>query len=183
MIETMRSITEEHLDTSWKQFIKLTKAYGFKCGFCQKFTDTGIWPWSNKGPEEEEIIFFHEEKGFILYANSYRTYVKEAKLYGEIKADVLKKCQLDALSGCDYARNGDGTMTLEADVSEGFCFKFNALVETFEFSKSWSKVPFLWFLNYVETEQEDYSRDSRQKINEKKIAYCTPEVSRIIFGI
>lgn len=70
-------------------------------------------------------------------------------------------------------------MYFDVDVREGFRFHLDALSEAFEFSKSWSKVPFLWFLNYMDTENKNYSYE---KINMQKIVASTPEVYKIIFG-
>ena len=176
--EHLKSIGDTHFGITWIDFIEIAKAYGFKSGYCQKFTGTG---WSDKGVEEEEIIFFHEEKGLILHAESYDgESVNSAKVYGEVKiGDKLEKNQCEALNGCSHGGNGNGTMSFDVDVREGFRFHLDALSEAFEFSKSWSKVPFLWFLNYMDTKNENYSYE---KINKQKIDASTPEVRKIIFG-
>lgn len=176
--EHLKSIGDTHFGITWIDFIEIAKAYGFKSGYCQKFTGTG---WSDKGVEEEEIIFFHEEKGLILHAESYDgESVNSAKVYGEVKiGDKLEKNQWEALNGCSHGGNGNGTMSFDVDVREGFRFHLDALSEAFEFSKNWSKVPFLWFLNYMDTKNENYSYE---KINKQKIDASTPEVRKIIFG-
>lgn len=177
--EHLKSIGDTHFGITWQDFIEIAKAYGFKCGFCQKFTGTG---WSYEGIEEEEIIFFHEEKGLILHAESFGgKSVNSAKVYGEVKLNdgELERCQWDALDGCSHCDNGNGTMCFEVDVREGFRFHLDAVSEAFELSTSWSKVPFLWFLNYMDTKNKNYSCE---KINKQKIDVCTPEVRKIIFG-
>ena len=177
-VEHLKSIGDTHFGITWIDFNEIAKAYGFKSGYCQKFTGTG---WSDKGVEEEEIIFFHEEKGLILHAESYDgKSVNSANVYGEVKiGNKLEKNQWEALSGCSHGGNGNGTMSFDVDVREGFRFHLDALSEAFEFSKSWSKVPFLWFLNYMDTKNENYSYE---KINKQKIDASTPEVRKIIFG-
>lgn len=178
--EYLESIGDTHFGITWNDFIEIAKAYGFKCGFCQKFTGTG---WSDKkGIEEEEIIFFHEEKGLILYAESFDgKSVNSAKVYGEVKLNEnkIEEDQWNALNGCSHGGNGNGTMYFNVDVREGFRFHLDAVSEAFEFSKSWSKVQFLWFLNYMDTKKKNYNYE---QINKKKIASCTPEVRKIIFG-
>lgn len=177
--EHLESIGDTHFGITWQEFIEIAKAYGFKCGFCQKFTGTS---WSDEGVEEEEIIFFHEEKGLILHAESFNgKSVNSAKVYGEVKlkGGNLEENQWDALTGCSHCGNENGTMSFDVDVREGFRFHLDAVSEAFEFSKSWSTVPFLWFLNYMDTKDENYSYE---KINKQKIAVCTPEVRKIIFG-
>lgn len=179
-MEHLENIGDTHFGITWHDFIEIAKAYGFKCGFCQKFTGTGLS--DEKGIEEEEIIFFHEEKGLILYAESFDgKSVNSATVYGEVKlnGDKLEEDQCNALNGCSHGGNGNGTMAFSVDVREGFRFHLDAVSEAFEFSKSWSKVPFLWFLNYMDTEKKNYNYE---KINKQKIASCTPEVRKIIFG-
>lgn len=175
--EHLKSIGDTHFGTTWIDFIEIAKEYGFKSGYCKKFTGTS---WSDKGVEEEEIIFFHEEKGLILHAESYNAKtVNSAKVYGEVKiGDELEENQWKALNGCSNGSNGNGTMYFEVDVREGFRFHLDALSESFKFSKIWSKVPFLWLLNYMDTKGQYNYED----INKKKINDSTPEVHKIIFG-
>lgn len=70
-------------------------------------------------------------------------------------------------------------MHFDVDVREGLRFHLDALSEAFEFSKNWSVIPFLWFLNYMDTKAENYNYE---KINKQKIDASTPEVRKIIFG-
>lgn len=176
--EHLESIGDTHFGITWQSFIEIAKTYGFKSGYCQKFTGTG---WSGKGVEEEEIIFFHEEKGLILYAESYNgKSVNNAKVYGEVKiSENIERNQWNALNGCSHSGNGNGTMSFDVDVREGFRFHLDALSEAFEFSKTWTKVPFLWFLNYMDTKNKSYDYE---KISMKKIKASTPEISKIILG-
>lgn len=175
----LKSISDTHFNISWQDFIDIAKSYGFECSLRQKFTAK---TFSNENVEEEEIIFFHKEKGLILYAESYDgSSVNSAKIYGEVKVSgkKLEENQWDALSGCSYCGNENGTISFNIDVREGLIFHLDAVSEAFEFSKSWSNVQFLWFLNYMDTKKEDYSR---KEINNQKIDACTPDVRKIIFG-
>lgn len=174
----LKAIGDTYFNITWVDFIEIVKAYGFKSGYRKKFAGSG---WSGKEVEEEEIIFFHEEKGLILYAESYDgKSVNSAKVYGEVKiADNLEAKQLEALNGCSHGSNGNGTIYFDVDVREGFCFHLNALSKAFEFSKIWSKPPFLWFLNYMETHVES---SNYKEVSKQKIYACTPEVRKIIFG-
>lgn len=172
----LASLGDTHFGISWEDFKAIATAYGFKPGFCQKFAGTG---WGDKGVEEEEIIFFHEEKGMILHAESYNGKdVNSAKVYCEVKTDETReKEQWAALNGCSFGGNGNGTVEVNVDVREGFLFHLNALSEVFEFSKTWTKVPFLWFLNYMDTKDANYNYDN---INNAKIKKAAPEVQKII---
>lgn len=169
----LKSISDTHFGITWIEFVEFAKAYGFQISYYEKFT--------GRNEEEEEIIFFHEEKGLILHAVSYAgKYVNSAKVYGELKkSDKLTKNQQEALNGCSQSPINNNTMSFDVDVREGFRFHLDALSEAFEFSKNWSKVPFLWFLNYMDTKDENYNYE---KITQHKIDACTPEVRKIIFG-
>ena len=104
--------------------------------------------------------------------------MNSAKVYGEVRiGDKLEANQWEALNGCSHGGNGNGTMHFDVDVREGFRFHLDALSEAFEFSKSWSEVPFLWFLNYMDTKDKNYNY---KKITKQKIDACTPEVRKII---
>lgn len=124
--KTLLDKRHEDLDITWINFIEIVKTYGFKSGYCQKFTGTG---WSDKGIEEEEVIFFHEEKGLILYAESYdRKSVNSAKVYGEVKiGNKLETNQLEALICCSHCNNGNGTISFNVDVRENLRFQLDAL--------------------------------------------------------
>lgn len=181
-----KSIGDTHFGTAWQDFIEIAREYGFKSGFCQKFT--GIGP-SDQGcteyTEEEEIIFFHEEKGLILYVESLfnRNFVNNATVYGEVKIDeTLTRKQRDALSplsGCSCSDNGNGTMSFNVNLQTGFHSHLDAISEAFEFSKTWMKVPFMWFLNHMDTKKKKYDY---KEISLQKIEASTPEVRKIIFG-
>ena len=163
--------------TTWKEFIDIAITYGFNCGFCQKF----VGSLSDKSFEEEEIIFFHQEKGLILHAESFEgSRVNRAEVYGEVLMDEENSYLLESLIGCNqYIENANGTISFSVDVRYGIYSQIDTISENFVFSKSWSKVPFLSFHNYMDIKDENYSYE---KINKQKIASCTPEVRTIIFG-
>lgn len=166
---------DTQLGGTWQEFIEIAKAYGFKCGFCQNFIGN-----AREGVEEEEIIFFHEEKGLILHAESYdRTCVNSAMVYGEVKitGEELTDKQMYVLYR--PCVNENKTCSFSVQVVSGFCYHLDAISEACELSKTWSTDHFLWFLNYMDVKVENYDY---KKINQQKIAACTPEVQKIIFG-
>lgn len=169
-----KSIKDTDLLISWVDFIEIAKAYGFKSGYCHKFI--GEFP-KDTPIEEEEIIFFNEEKGLILYAESFNNHMNSAIIYGEVKSK--HKNSFDALNGCSFGSNKNGTIHFFVDVREGLRRHLDRLSDAFEFSKSWSETPFLWFLNYMDTKDENYNF---KEITKKKIESSSPEVKHIIFG-
>lgn len=173
----LKGIGDTHCGITWPKFIDIAKNYGFECGYSQKFAGTGY----SGHVEEEEIIFYHKKKGLILHAESFDgKSVNSAKVYGEVKiADKLTTEQLAAVNGCSFGSNKNGTMQFDVDVREGFICHLEALSEAFEFSQKWSTVPFLWFLNYMDTKDPDYDY---KKITHEKINAASNEVSKIIYG-
>lgn len=173
----LKGIGDTHCGITWSKFIDIAKNYGFECGYSQKFAGTGY----SDHVEEEEIIFYHKEKGLILHAESFDAKsINSAKVYGEVKTtDKLTSSQLSALNGCSFGGNPNNTISFDVDVREGFVYHLEALSEAFEFSQRWSTVPFLWFLNYMDTEKPNYDY---KKITAEKIAASSPEVSKIIYG-
>ncbi len=178
-------IKEKHLkkneDTyfaiSWKNFLEIAKKHNFKIGYSKNFIGTG---WSDDGTVEEEVILFDDENGLIIYAESFDgTRVNNAKLYGEAFTNgPIEEKHRRALNGSSHEYNENGTVSFDFDIREGFVFYLNKMLHTFEFSKTWTNVPFLWFLNYMENKTEkDY-----EAINRRKIAESAPEVSKIIYG-
>ena len=167
--EYLKEIGDTYYGISWADFLRIVKDYGFKIGYCQKYTNS----WSSKGTEEENIIFFLEEKGLILHASSYEGNLNTAKIYGGVKVgDKVEKQQIKALEWCSCGHNGNGTMHFDVDVREGFRYHLDALLEAFEFSKSWTKVQ---HLNLDLSNEQIY-------INRNMINQSCPEVRKIIFG-
>ncbi len=173
----LKSIGDSHFGISWEKFIEIAKNYNFECGYSQKFAGTGY----SGHVEEEEIIFYHKEKGLILHAESFDAKsVNSAKVYGELKTgDHLNDEQWNALNGCSFGGNRNGTHSFYIDVREGFIYHLETLSKAFKFSTTWSNVPFLCFLNYMDTKKPNYDY---KKITAEKIAASSPEVAKIIYG-
>ncbi len=178
---------DTHFSISWIKFIEIAKSLGFENGLTKAFVGTSSWEDTKR--DEEEIIFFHKEKGLILHAVSFtcggERSVNSAKVYGEIKiGENLSDNQWNALHGCSHGGTGHGTMEFNVDVREGFRHHINAISEAFEFVQNWTQVPFLWFLNYTEEHSlpDSFGDKTYEKITKKKIKACSPEVSKIIYN-
>lgn len=168
---------DTHWGISWIDFLKIAKSYGFEKGYSQKFIGSD-WIEVNISVEEE-IIFFHKEKGHILHAESYgENSVNSAQVYAEVKiGKKLEENQWKALDCCSHGSNGNGTMHIRVDVRANFIFQLEKISKAFEFSKRWTVVPFLWFLNYMDTRKENYDYE---EINTQKINSSSSEVQKII---
>lgn len=178
-VELLKEMGDTYFGVTWDDFIKIVKDYGFKVGYSEKFT--GIHQWDDKRVEEEEVIFYNEDKGLILYAESYNgTSVNRADVYAEVKrGEYITDEQREALNDCSHGVNEIGTMYVQVDGREGLRFHVDALSKAFELSKTWGTVPFLWFLNYMDIRDKNYDYT---KINKRKLDACKAEVRKIIFG-
>lgn len=158
----------------WQEFLCIATSYGFKKGMLQKFE--GIL--GEEKFDEEEIIFFLEEKGLILHAESFEGKLGSATVYGEILAhnredlDVLE-CQIGTENLLD---NGD-TISFSLDVRYGIYSQLDAISKYLMLNEVWKSTPpdFISFYNYMEDK-------SNPQIMSRKINACTPEVKKIIFG-
>lgn len=165
----------EYCKSTWQEFIEITKAYGFKCGFYKEFIG-GRCPTIKF--QEEEVILFHEEKGLIIYAESFgKKEVSRAILYGEVNFEG-KELKSEQCKTYFLTENIGNITCFNADLSKQFDLRLDSILKTFEFSKVWSRIHFLWFLNYMEN-MDEYS--DYEKINQQKIEAATPEVRKIIF--
>ena len=170
---------------SWEEFMAIAEAYGFKVGYQKSIKDGR---YENDTVTKDEVILFHEEKGIIIYAESYVDSimsggkgVNRAVVYGEVIADgELTEMQRAAFVGSHGSlKNHKGFVRFNFHATHyGLRSSLDALSANFEFSKHWRKDHFVWFLNYFEGDKgDDYDR-----IDKEKIAQCSPEVGKIIFG-
>ena len=171
--------------TTWQQYIDTVKSCGFEIGYRKSFE-------SSDGKKYEEIIFYDIENGLILYAVG-GTYAIRANLYGEIKLTVdnesnsccgwFTDAQWEVLKKhCRHlskSQEENGTWSFHLDTRYGFREQLSALLETFDLSKTWSIVHFLWFVNFMEENAPNYDYNA---IALEKIEACNPEVGKIIFG-
>ena len=190
-IEPPAASNDTHANISLTNLVAIVTTFGFEEGYRRQFTSN----LNNTPTSEDEVIFYHEEKGLILYAETYRNSVinpcdsvSSAKIYGEviINGVTLTDEQRNALIDCSHSGIKTGAIQFDIDYRRGFRTKLNSIATVLEFSKSWSGVPSLWFLNHVEAAalgRDYYKADEvANRINQRKIAQCTPEARKIIYG-
>lgn len=177
-----KNMGDTHFGISWNEFLLLCENQGFEIAYRQDFLDD---QWEQK-KIEEEIILFHREKGFILYADSYssKTSVNSAKLYGEIrkKEDIDEREAFQGLFRYSHFRTQYGTQEISLDVREGMVKKLSQLDGKYEFVTPWNKMPFVWFLNYMEEKalRKDAFGRKFEKINQQKIALMSADAQKIM---
>ena len=190
-IEPPAADNDTHANISLTDLVAIVTTFGFEEGYRRQF----ISNFDNAPTSEDEVIFYHEEKGLILYAETYRksvinpcSSVNSAKIYGEVitNRETLTDKQRNALIDCSHNGIKKGSIQFDIDYRCGFLTKLSSIAKAFEFSKSWSGVPPLWFLNHVEVAAlgRDYYKagETANRINQRKIVQCTPEVRKIIYG-
>lgn len=177
MSEKAKDIRDTYFGMKWTDFIEIVKGYGFKKGFFKNFIGDDCI-------NEEEIIFYHEENGLILYAESYGgEIVNKATVYGEVRASyMLTEKQRKSLDNCSYWFNRNGTMHFDIDVRKGLRFHLDVLSKAFKFSKSWTKVSPMQLFNYMDEKSKNFNYKEIDKINKQKLEESTPQVRKIIFG-
>lgn len=178
----LKEMGDTHFGMTWEEFLTLCRKQGFEVAYRNDFVDD-LYDEINT---EEEIVLFHKEKGLILYANSYRckTSVGSAKLYGEIrmKEDSNSHVAYQVLSACSFEGTGLGTILVSLDLREGMIANLSKLEGSYNFVNPWNKMPFIWFLNYVEEARISQSifDMSYEKINQEKIALMSSEAQQIM---
>ncbi|MBE5821974.1 MAG: hypothetical protein E7311_05260 [Clostridiales bacterium] len=156
------------MNKKWQDFINWATVEGFKIGYTNNFEYNLLGAKSL----EEEIIFFNEEKGLILYATSFRGVVNSASLYGEFHSESYPELAFQFRTS---EWKDDGTFIFELDATS-MQWLLRMISDQYVFSKKWKHKKFLWFVNYVET-KEEYDPE---QINNKKLMFAAPEVRRII---
>lgn len=161
---------DTHHGITWNEFKRIVKSYGFELGFRKKFIGT---TWVGGDSKEEENIFFHKEKGLILYAESFSTkFVYKANVYGELKINEneLSQMQRYALASTSHGTDGD-RVYFKADVREGLYAKLDSISASFEFAKQWKKLnPFFNLSNSFENQTR---KVTREKLKESSSEVCS----------
>ncbi len=128
---------------SWSKFKDLMLDYGFKLGYSEQNLNVIF----NQKVEDEICLFYHEKKGFVLFAESYMNmvYVSRIKVYGEIlgnlesfnktQKEILKKLKIK------YEENGKtkDSITFNLGIKNGLLELLELISEHFELSSIWNK--------------------------------------------
>lgn len=172
--EHLKNINDTYWGMHWNEFKDLIKEYGFVKGL--------EYDLKHNNGIDEIIIYYHPQKGLILYAESYwgKESISGGNLYGEIQANSKEDCKIIwrwlSTGGCI---NSD-KMIYETshDVREGLFSKLQTLESAGKFLSKWTKKNrFLWFVDYVENKQKDYDY---KIITKEKIMQCPKEMQKII---
>ena len=176
--EYLKSINDTYFGMSWSYFKDLIKEKGFIDGYSYEVKYKGY----SKPTTEEIIIWYHPQKGLIIYAESYsnKASVNGGKLYGEIQANSKEDEEVIwkwlSTGGCVDIDNL--IWYTSHDIREGLFSKLDTLESVGKFLNRWVKKDrFLYFVDYIESKIENYDYE---KITKEKIKKCPKEMREII---
>jgi hypothetical protein len=170
----LKSIGDTYFNMSWSEFKNKLESYGFILGLKYDIV--------HEDNVDEVIIYYHKEKGLIIYADSYfnKKNINSGHLCGEIQANSKEDCNVIhnwmSTGGCI---NKDNLIfETEQDVREGLFHKLSMLESAGKFLPIWTnKNRFLWLVDYVENKVENYNY---KKISHDKIMKCPKELQEIV---
>ena len=151
----LMAIRDTYFGMTWDYFKELIESKGFVNGYSYNVNYNAF----GQSTVEEMIIYYHPNKGLIIYAESYsdKTSVNGGRLYGEIQANseedmsVIHKWM--STGGC--TDRDKLIFETSHDVREGLFSKLDALESAGTFLTKWTnKDRFLWFVDYVESKDE-----------------------------
>ena len=170
----LKNIGDTHWGMSWSEFKNLIKEHGFIKGL--------EYDLMHEDYTDEVIIYYHPQKGLIIYAESYwgKESINGGKLYGEIQSNSKEDCNIIwrwlSSGGCIDADNM--IYSTSHDVREGLFSKLGTLESAGKFLPKWIKKDrFLWFIDYVESKVPGYDFKA---ITKEKIMNCPKEMQEII---
>lgn len=163
---------------SWETFLQKICAMGFKCGFRKHFVGHGVKKANLF--DEEEVILFLEDKGILIYAETFGgKNMGRAVVYGEIRGKLKEKKDITVYF--KKMQTGENSISFSMRVSKNFD-EFRMIMEQIfgssDFDQVWENGMEPIFLNYMEKERHEKA----QQVTEEKIASSCPEVKKIIYG-
>ncbi len=172
--EHLKNIGDTHWGITWDEFKNLIESHGFIEGL--------KYDLKHEDYTDEVIIYYHPQKGLIIYAESYwgKERINGGNLYGEIQANSKEDCSTIwkwlSSGGCIDVDN----MIYETshDIREGLFSKLETLESAGRFLPKWTnKNRFLWFVDYIENKIPGYDYKT---ITRKKIMKCPKELQDIV---
>lgn len=164
--KTNRSHSDVYYEISWENFVKTILDYGFFVGYKEDVSGNKYY----ESKLDEIVIFYHKEKGLVLFAesNDCKSSLTELKVYGEIKAihEELTTKQKYALSNVSFYDPNGGTITFSIDTKKEILKCLDIISENFDLCKKWSQIPLLHFLTTQEVieKSSDYKQITMDRL-------------------
>lgn len=129
-------------ETTWKEFIKKIEKEGFVLDYIHTYK--GLF--FNQMTEDEIVIYYNEEKGLVLFAESYfnRNKISQIQVYGEVKAIKSKMTESQMYASFHFKVREilRSTIMFNTENKVGLLTDLDIIEESFEFCTKWTK-PFL----------------------------------------
>jgi hypothetical protein len=162
--EHLKKINDTYYGITWNDFKELLKEKGFQKGLSYQKEYKHFEPYT----KEEFVIYYHKEKGLIVWAESYNnmTTINSGKLYGEIEANSKKDEETiwRWLATGGKINSTERVYTTSHDIREGLFSMLDTLETAGHFLPKWiDKKRFLWFVDYIESKVENYDYEERKQ--------------------
>lgn len=182
----LKSIGDTHFGMKWIDFKNLLKRYGFEDGYSYQF--------KNKNYTEEAILYFHKEKGLILWATTYgEDSINGGTVYGQIKINKDDYKELYKVLDCSHGSFGwydretkteglKDAVYFDMDVREGLLYKLNQIEKVTNFLPVWttenhSEKPRMYLYDFVEKYEKEFTFDDATM---NKLSKSCKEVKNVI---
>lgn len=167
---------------SWQDFLRVTKKYGFKCGYCDIFYGHGVKnPYRIQRVIEEEVVLYNPSNGLIIYAQTFNGRKKGAAVvYGQFQGYPRRmgsKQQRFFETHVAMMRKGIDGLGFEMKIPSDFEGFISELFENFKFFPIWNVDLRPSFLNYMQRENREIDR---KKENDEKISGFSEDVLMIM---
>lgn len=160
----LESLDDVHFGTSLENYESIIKDIGFECLLVDDFMSVDIF--DKKEYPEQCKIWFLEEKGIVLFYDTYRGKVNDSHFYYNWKPKRGN-------SFWEYASSGHIVKDTDIwsgnyDARQAVRTNINNLSQGGKFVVPWVEEPFLWFTNHAETKVEGYDYKAITKDREKR---------------
>lgn len=168
----------------WLDFIEVLKNQGFIEGYKNTYEMKDEYRDGIVIRKEQEVIYYHPDKGLILWASSHCTTLHEGKLYGEV---ILTESKIEEIRNILAQNQCSRGPLIKNDICQDHV-RFskdirNNLIQTIKnienvtsFSPRWNEYFLLTFVNHAETLNKcDFKITTRSKIEK-----CPKRIQEII---
>ncbi len=156
---------DSYYGMKYEEYISIVKNIGFELIFNKKFKS------ERHQCEDQQFTFFHKGLGVLLDFDTFNVKrVNGSKIYYNWNFGNTENWYDYRSSGhgYGYGKHGDTHIWIgDHDGREALIHNLNGLIEHGTLMPKWVERPFLWLLNYSDTEDKNYDY---KKINEENIS-------------
>lgn len=137
--------------------------------------------FQGKDYKDIQVIYWKDDEGLLLTADSYsgQKNVNSAKIYYNWKSEIINASNVFELditqNGCFLQMKPYPIWIGSYYANEALIYHLDGLRTYGEFIPEWVQTPFLWLLNYNDSDGE-YESYSYEEINKQKLAKIDPQI-------